>query len=106
MRFTAASVTLLLCGATAMPTLGARADGTLCFTENGGLGPRVADFTSWITDCGDKFGHTTGHNLAYQTRNDLCFPLPDDTRGLEVHDVAQGCRSESLPQQHGRWMLM
>ncbi|KAK5660581.1 hypothetical protein OQA88_13139 [Cercophora sp. LCS_1] len=56
------------------------------------LNARVADFTSWITECGDNGGHTTGLKIAWQGFNGLCFPLPNDTRSLEVHWIAKGCR--------------
>ena len=59
---------------------------------NDRLGPRVAEFTSWITDCGDKSGHTTGMRIAWRGYNGLCFPLPEDTRALEIRDIVGGCR--------------
>lgn len=59
---------------------------------NDRLGPRVAEFTSWITDCGDRSGHTTGMRIAWRGYNGLCFPLPEDTRALEVRDILGGCR--------------
>lgn len=57
----------------------------------------VVTFTSWITDCGDKTGHTMGMNLVYRKYAGLCLPLPDDIRGLEVQEVTQGCRSKCIP---------
>ncbi len=88
---------LLAAAATAAPTSNSTnkvASAPSCPNENAGLGTQVATFTSWITDCGDKTGHTTGLHLAYQVWNDLCFPLPDDTRALEIHDIAEGCRGK------------
>ncbi|KAK5662329.1 hypothetical protein OQA88_8235 [Cercophora sp. LCS_1] len=52
----------------------------------------VATFTSWITECGEGGGYTKGITMAYRKYNDLCRPLPDDIRGLEISEVDPGCR--------------
>ncbi|KAK4449768.1 hypothetical protein QBC34DRAFT_494222 [Podospora aff. communis PSN243] len=96
MHFSLSIVVLALELATAAPIDDPSADvqpfpyGICAFRDR--LNARVADFTSWITDCGDKTGHTTGMNIAWQGYNGLCRPLPLNTRALEVHSIAKGCR--------------
>ncbi|KAL2143204.1 hypothetical protein VTI28DRAFT_208 [Corynascus sepedonium] len=52
----------------------------------------LATFQAWITDCGDTNGHTTGHHLLPPRYTDICLPLPDDIRGLDVLEITDGCR--------------
>ncbi|KAK5659151.1 hypothetical protein OQA88_1241 [Cercophora sp. LCS_1] len=52
----------------------------------------VARFVSWITDCGEQRGHTMGMSLVYRRYAGLCFPLNNDIRGLELTEIADGCR--------------
>lgn len=58
--------------------------------------PPVVTFQSWITDCYDKGGHTKGMVLRYRKETDLCFPLPDDIRGLDLMEVTEGCRGKLI----------
>ena len=55
---------------------------------------RVALFQSWNTECGD--GHTWGTSLIERKYSNLCFPLPDDTRGLDVSELSDDCRGMCL----------
>jgi hypothetical protein len=49
------------------------------------LSAGVVDFISWITDCGDQSGHTTGLDISWQGYNGLW---------------AEGCRGDSLFQHY------
>ncbi|KAK4031902.1 hypothetical protein C8A01DRAFT_41655 [Parachaetomium inaequale] len=51
---------------------------------------RVVLFQSWNTECGD--GHTWGTSIIERKFSNLCFPLPDDTRGLDVSELSDDCR--------------
>ncbi|CAI4215836.1 unnamed protein product [Parascedosporium putredinis] len=52
----------------------------------------VVTFQSWVTECGDKSGHTMGTNLVYPSHVDTCLPLNNEIRALDLQDVAEGCR--------------
>ncbi|KEZ42110.1 hypothetical protein SAPIO_CDS6351 [Scedosporium apiospermum] len=52
----------------------------------------VVTFQSWITDCGDKGGHTMGMSLVYPSLTDICLPLNSNIRGLDLLEVTEGCR--------------
>ena len=56
----------------------------------------VVTFQSWITDCGDKGGHTMGMSLVYPSLTDICLPLNSNIRGLDLLEVTEGCRSMFL----------
>lgn len=56
--------------------------------------PPAAVFQPWITSCGDTGGHTMGTNQVYPKYKDLCLPLPDNIRALDVSEISEGCKSK------------
>ncbi len=53
---------------------------------------QVVLFQSWNTECGDDSGHTWGMSIIERKFSNLCFPLPDNTRGLDVSELSDDCR--------------
>ncbi|KAK3991128.1 hypothetical protein QBC44DRAFT_380169 [Cladorrhinum sp. PSN332] len=73
---------------------------------------RVALFDGWTTLCGSvETGHGTGSHLIERAHAGLCFPLPDEIRGLNIVELSAGCRvlaynspvCDDYPY-HGAWM--
>ncbi|KAI1408930.1 hypothetical protein F5Y13DRAFT_193758 [Hypoxylon sp. FL1857] len=54
--------------------------------------PNAIQFAMWNGDCGAKGTHTLGMMLTSRSHTDLCFPLADDTKALDVQMIEPGCR--------------
>ncbi|KAI1737951.1 hypothetical protein F4680DRAFT_450349 [Xylaria scruposa] len=81
----------LVLGATAVPAQQDDTPAVDCF----GRVP-VAQLTSWNTECGVGSGRALGSAIAIPAWDKLCRPLPEDTHGLEVITLADGCHVQAF----------
>ncbi|KAJ3568306.1 hypothetical protein NPX13_g6466 [Xylaria arbuscula] len=82
----------LVLRATAAP---AQQDDTPPNVECFGLKP-VAMFNAWNTECNVGSGRGLGMQIAMPAWEKLCRPLPEDTHGLEITDLAPGCHIQAF----------
>ena len=85
MRFTTlCSLFALALGVNAAPKFLCGGDKTLAF------------FDVWNNQCSKETGRTINENVVYTSWTDLCLPLPDDARGLNIKELAEDCHSKCL----------
>ncbi|KAI1137077.1 hypothetical protein F5Y05DRAFT_419586 [Hypoxylon sp. FL0543] len=54
--------------------------------------PNAAQFQMWNWDCGAQDAHTWGTVIPTREHTNLCLPLAEDTRALDVQVIDEGCR--------------
>ncbi|KAJ8132633.1 hypothetical protein O1611_g983 [Lasiodiplodia mahajangana] len=85
----------LVLGATAVPAQQDDTPALDCYGRK-----VVAHVTSWNTECGVGSGRPLGSEIAIPAWDKLCRPLPEDTHGLDVMTLADGCHVSDTSDKH------